>query len=197
MTREQHWVVLFLCLSLSLFFFLTNIPPDSPSSPGNGRSFVTGGVSPRNSAGKEIMVEVEGSVGRRGVYPVEPGLTLLEVIEKAGGISEPLSFPPETFQVKVEKSCQVNVQPSVGGKGRVLIEPLAPKKLQVLSIPINVNTASVEELDTLPGIGPQTAQAIIEHRQARGKFTSPEDLLQVHGIGPKKLAVIRPHITVQ
>lgn len=75
------------------------------------------------------------------------------------------------------------------------MEPLAPQKLPVLSIPININTASLEELNTLPGIGPKIAQAIIDYREQGEKFTSPEDLLRVSGIGPKKLAAIRTHIT--
>jgi competence protein ComEA len=79
----------------------------------------------------------------------------------------------------------------------LLLEPLAPKTQKVLSVPIDINTASVEELDTLPGIGPKTAQAIVEHRETQGKFGSAEDLLQVRGIGPKKLAAILPHVTVQ
>jgi competence protein ComEA len=78
-----------------------------------------------------------------------------------------------------------------------MVESLAPKKLKVLSIPIDINTASAEELDTLPGIGPKTAQAILEHRQTYGKFALPEDLMNVRGIGPKKFAAIRPHIVVK
>jgi competence protein ComEA len=79
----------------------------------------------------------------------------------------------------------------------VLLEPLAPQKQKVLSLPIDINTASVEELDTLPGIGPKTAEAIVEYRETQGKFTCAEDLLQVRGIGAKKLAAILPHVTVQ
>jgi comEA protein len=97
---------------------------------------------------------------------------------------------------KIEKSCRVSVLPDGDEKGRISLEPLAPNKLKVLFLPVDINTASMEELDTLPGIGPVTAQAIVEHRETRGKFTSPEDLLQVRGIGPKKLAAILGHITV-
>jgi competence protein ComEA len=194
MTREQHWVILFLSLSLSLFFFLTNLFSDSDSV---GRIPSEGGPSSRKSPEGEFMVEVEGSVKRRGVYKVGAGMTVLDAIEKAGGVCGRLTLDPEGLLGKLEKSCRVNVLPATGGKGRVLIEPLAPKKLKVLSLPININTAGAEELDTLPGIGPKTAQAIIEYRQAHGKFASPEDLLQVRGIGPNKLAAIRAHITVQ
>jgi competence protein ComEA len=76
------------------------------------------------------------------------------------------------------------------------VEALSPAKLKVLSIPVSVNSATAEELDALPGIGPKTARAIVEFREKYGKFSSPEDLLQVPGIGPKKLAALNPHITI-
>jgi len=78
----------------------------------------------------------------------------------------------------------------------IQLEPLAPAKRKVLSLPIDINTASVEELNILPGVGPQIAQAIVEHREAYGKFASPEDLINVRGLGPKKLAAILPHLAV-
>lgn len=62
---------------------------------------------------------------------------------------------------------------------------------------VNVNTATAEELDTLPGVGPATAAAILEYRREHGPFQHPEDLLNVRGIGEKKLAAMRNRITVR
>ena len=62
--------------------------------------------------------------------------------------------------------------------------------------PININTATAEELDLLPDIGPKRAQAIVAYRQAYGPFSAPEDLLHVDGIGEIILEKIRPYITV-
>ena len=56
--------------------------------------------------------------------------------------------------------------------------------------------AKMEELDILPGVGPKMAQAIIDFREAHGKFSTLEDLQKVKGFGPKKFAAIRPHITL-
>ncbi len=61
---------------------------------------------------------------------------------------------------------------------------------------VNINTASTEELDTLPGIGPALAQRIVDHRKARGPFTKVDDLQAVKGIGPKLLGRIRDRLTV-
>ena len=194
MTREQQGVVLFLSLSFFLYFLLTH-PPAALNEA--AREAPLEDLSSKKPFGEEFLVEVEGSVNRRGVYAVSPGMNLLDVIAKAGGISSKLSLSPQDLLGKIEKSCRVHVLPAGEGKGRLLLEPLAPNTQKVLSIPVDINAASVEELDTLPGIGPKTAKAIVEHRKTQGKFSSAEDLLQVRGIGPKKLAAILPHITVK
>ena len=194
MTREQQWVILFLSLSLSCFFFLSS--PYPPLS--QGRGLVGAGVSPSpKPLQSEFRVEVDGSVKHRGIYSIEVGTPLLDVLEKAGGLNEKLTLSPENLLIQLGESCRLNIVTAGDGKARVLVEPLAPQKQKVLSLPIHLNTATVEELDTLPGIGPKIAQTVIEHRQKYGKFTSPQELLQVPGIGPKKLAAILPHIIVQ
>lgn len=193
MSREQQGVVLFLSLSLGLFFFLTI--PSSAWKESSSRSSEERTLTSPLAEG-QILIEVDGSVNQRGMVPIEPGTTLLEALEKAGGVKGKLSLSPEALTTKIDKTSRLLIVPDGEGKGKVSLEPLAPPKLKVLSIPIPVNTASVEELDTLPGIGPKTAQAILEYRETHGKFSSAEDLLQVPGIGPKKLAALKPHISV-
>ena len=194
MTREQQWVVLFLSLSLTLFFFLTT-PPSGWNK--TARSAPEEDNPRRNSPAGEVTVEVDGSVNRRGVYSIPAGTIVLDLIERAGGMSAKISLPPESLLNKIERSCRLSVLPGGEGKGTITLEPLAPNKLKVLFLPVDLNQATVEELDTLPGIGPVTAGAIVEYRDTHGPFTSPEDLLQVRGIGPKKLAAILGRITVQ
>jgi competence protein ComEA len=63
--------------------------------------------------------------------------------------------------------------------------------------PIDLNRASAEELEQLPGIGPVLAARIVELRRQRGRFQSVEELLDVHGIGPKRLEQIRPYVVVR
>jgi len=62
--------------------------------------------------------------------------------------------------------------------------------------PVNLNTATLEQLDTLDGVGPATAQKIIEYRTQHGGFGTVDELDQVPGIGEKRLAALRPHVTV-
>jgi competence protein ComEA len=194
MSREQQGVILFLTLGLGLFFLLTVLSPGEKETP----AFSPGKINlTRQQAEGKVLLEVDGNVNQRGMVQVVPGSPLQEALDKAGGVKGGLSLPPEILRAKVEKSSRLNILPDGDGKGKILLEPLAPPKLKVLSVPIPINTATVEELDILPGIGAQTAQAIIEYREAHGKFLSPEDLLRVPGIGPKKLAALKSHITVE
>jgi competence protein ComEA len=62
------------------------------------------------------------------------------------------------------------------------------------SVPVNLNTATVDQLDQLDGVGPATAQKILAWRQENGGFRSVDDLAQVPGIGPRRLAALRPHV---
>jgi competence protein ComEA len=62
--------------------------------------------------------------------------------------------------------------------------------------PVDINTAGISELSTLPGIGPATAARIIEDRQKHGPYRRVDDLLRVKGIGPKKLGRLRPHVRI-
>jgi competence protein ComEA len=194
MSREQQGVILFLTLSLCLLFFLTG--PRSLKEREPLLSPVKQEVPWIPSGEKEFVLEVEGSVERRGIIRAQPGVTVREALEKAGGVYGGLSLAEEALGEKIERSSRLTVFPGREGKGSILVEALSPARLRVLSIPVPVNTATAEELDALPGIGPKTAQAIVEFREKYGKFSSPEDLLQVPGMGPKKLAALNPHITI-
>ncbi len=193
MTRDQQGVILFLGLFLGLWFFLT-----SPLSGWRNSALpLREGRAPSPLPESEIMVEADGDVNQRGVIKADTGSTLLHVLERAGGIKGDLSIAPEDLGRKIEKSSRLRVIRGADGAGKISLEPLAAPEYKILSIPIPLNTASLEDLDTLPGIGPKTARAIIEYRETNGRFSSPDDLLNVPGIGPKKLSAIKPHISLK
>lgn len=80
-------------------------------------------------------------------------------------------------------------------KKAVVEKKAATEKKTIAQGKVNINTASVEELSTLKGIGEKTAKQIIEHRKKEGPFKTPEDIMKVKGIGEKKYKEIKDHIT--
>ncbi|MBE0617117.1 MAG: helix-hairpin-helix domain-containing protein [Proteobacteria bacterium] len=73
----------------------------------------------------------------------------------------------------------------------------APGATQATASPVNLNTATVDQLGSLPGVGEVIAKAIVEFRQMNGPFKKLDDLLQVKGIGEKKLEAIRPLVSLE
>ena len=84
----------------------------------------------------------------------------------------------------------------VQAAGAVEVRAAEPGKAMLVGV-VNVNTASAEELQLLPGVGPARAKAILEHRRAHGDFGSAEDLLAISGIGERALARIRDHLAFE
>lgn len=140
---------------------------------------------------KEILlkVDIEGAVKNPGVYSLKPEDRVEDAIKAAGG---PL---PEADLSKVSKSLAAKVV-----DGERIIVPFFNNynsgEQDNSSEKININTASLEELDKLPGIGPSTAQKIIDYREQNGGFESIEEIMEVSGIGESKFEKIKDLITI-
>lgn len=137
-----------------------------------------------------LVVDVAGAVPRPGVYELAQGSRIKDAIEMAGGflaeadkstlnLAEPLQDGQklEVPYVAGFEPTPIAVLPGGGSNGNGGGRITNPQSL------ININTASAEELDTLPGIGPALAQAIIDYRDTFGPFFAIEDIMLVDGIG--------------
>lgn len=141
----------------------------------------------------EVTVHVAGNVSAPGVYRFASGSRVVDAVRAAGGATSAADLNTINLAGLLEDGSQVYV-PATGELPPGGASPTDTKK--PTSLPLNLNRASAEELDILPGVGPATATAIVTHRERSGSFTSVEGLLEVPGIGPAKLAALAGLVTV-
>ena len=138
-----------------------------------------------------VVVHVTGAVRRPGVYRVPSWARLDLAVRKAGGASAKADLESVNLAARVADGQQVVVPARVGGAGAtgagVGVGP--PGAAQ-----IGLNTATAEQLDQLEGVGPATAEKILQWRKEHGGFSSIDDLKQVSGIGPKRFEALKDRI---
>lgn len=139
-----------------------------------------------------LFVHVSGCVANPGLYELEEGSRLASAIEAAGGFTEDAACDSVNLARRLEDGEMVVVSSVSAGSGANEEIPEA----KTASSLVNINTATAEELEQLPGIGPSTAQKIVSDRMANGSFKSPDDLKRVTGIGDKKFETISALICV-
>jgi competence protein ComEA len=152
-------------------------------------------ASPSASArpGRLIFVHVAGAVHRPGLYELPDGSRVNDAVHAAGGAAKDADLDSLNLASKLKDGDKVLV-PRKGGGGAQA--PSSGATAASSGGLVNLNTATAADLETLPGVGPATAQKIIAYRTDHGGFRTVDDLLNVAGIGPRKLDQIRPHVTV-
>jgi competence protein ComEA len=146
----------------------------------------------------DIVVHVAGAVFRPGVYELPAGSRVADAVAAAGGVvgtAAPDAVNLARLLVDGEQIYLPTVEEIESG---TVTGPATAGSLGAGSTAsglVNINTAGTAELETLPGIGPATAQAIVEDREANGPFLTPEDLMRVSGIGPKKFDAVKDLVT--
>lgn len=143
---------------------------------------------------KPIVVHITGAVPRPGVYALPKGARVQDVISAAGGFLAEAEKTNINLAALVEDGEKLDI-PFIEGASPVLATPEEAVVVTTTEL-ININTASQAELESLPGIGPTTAQKIIEYRDANGPFLNTEDIINVSGIGPGTYERIKDLITV-
>lgn len=140
---------------------------------------------------KEIIVHVSGKVKNPGIVKLSSGSRLNDAIEKAGGLLKEADVDQINLASIINDGEKVYV-PKIGEK----IQPIVSNTSSNSNSLININFASEQELDKLPGVGPATAKKIIEYRTGKGKFKKIDDIKNVGGIGQKKFDNLKKYITI-
>ncbi|MBB6445958.1 helix-hairpin-helix domain-containing protein [Bacillus benzoevorans] len=148
-----------------------------------------------------IMVDVKGAVVNPGVYEAKPGDRVIDIIHLAGGLLENADKNQINFAMKVtdemvlylpqlgEQTIENNSETPAIGAAAALGSSDEGK--------VNLNTASEEELQTITGIGPSKAAAIIEYRETNGHFQEVEQLMEISGIGEKTFEKLKEEVSVK
>lgn len=143
-----------------------------------------------------VLVHVAGAVVQPGVYELDADARVRDVIVAAGGPTETADWNALNLAAVVADGVKVYV-PSLGEEipPSLIAAPTGAGGAQQATGPIDVNVATADVLETLPGVGPATAAAIVVDRERHGPFLDVDDLDRVPGIGPAKLDAMRELVT--
>jgi len=170
---------------------MTSPPPVAPASP------------PAQQGDQSVVVSVVGLVAQPGLVTLAPSARIADAVAAAGGPLNGADTVGLNMARRVVDGEQIVVgiatpagHPAVLGSSVGGGSPLGTGTGPKPSGPVDLNTATAEQLDTLPGVGPVTAAAIVAWRQANGTFTTVDQLGEVDGIGPARLEKLRPLVRV-
>lgn len=157
--------------------------PSFTASPGTG-----GGISLKSSGGADVVIDVAGAVRRPGVYRLPAGARVVDAIGRAGGPADDAVLEGINRAARLTDGQQVIV-PERGPGGTV-----ASAAGGTEDGPISLGSATVDQLETIDGIGPVTAAKIVEYRDQHGGLASVDQLDRVSGIGPATMESLRARL---
>jgi competence protein ComEA len=150
----------------------------------------------KHSVPAAVVVAVGGKVRKPGLVELAPGARVADALKAAGGAAPGVDVAPLNLARKVTDGelIMVGVTPPPGAAPPAPPGPAVPG--QPGAGPINLNTATLADLDTLPGVGPVLAQRILAAREAQGGFKAVSDLRNVQGIGSSRYEQLKDLVTV-
>ena len=203
--EEMNWKVkgsvLFVCFIIGMGLFWMNRQGEEVEEAATSLAETTilpQEVEDKTTVSTVIYVDVKGEVHHPGVYQMKAENRVKDLIEAAGGFT-PSADDQKMNLAQLLEDQMVIVVPKKGEEvNSELAQAPAPHKKEVgKEGKVNINTATVEELKTLKGIGEKKAEAIIEYRKKNGSFKNKEELMKVRGIGKKLYESFQERVIVQ
>ena len=184
LTRRQ--IALAGALVLAAIFLASRLlfRTDAPSAP----PIPTAAATRTAVGGSQVVVDVVGAVRRPGLYRLAHGARVADAVAKAGGVTARAQLELVNLAAMIADGEQIVVPRKGTGAGAAGAGSAVPG---AASGPVHLNSATLEQLDSLPGIGPVTAQKILDYRQQHGAFASVDELDAVPGIGPARLEQLK------
>jgi competence protein ComEA len=145
---------------------------------------------PSAATSPKLFVHVVGAVRRPGLYRLREGSRIADAVRRAGGATRKADMSLVNLAALVSDGVQV-VVPRRAAAAAAQGGAAAPSTSAAPTGPVHLSTATLEQLDALPGIGPVTAQKILDYRQENGGFASVDELDAVPGIGPARMEQLR------
>ncbi len=158
----------------------------SPSRPTAAQQVRLSPQSPDGQGAPRLVVHVSGAVRRPGLYRLPEGTRIADVVERAGGLKPRADLTALNLAAPIADGQHVIVPRRVAaGSGTGVLDPSAT------GAKVQLSTATVDQLDELPGVGPVTAEKIVEWRTTHGGFRSVDDLDAIPGIGTARIEQLR------
>ena len=189
--RLAAWAVAALALTLLAVWLLARGGP--ATAPAAAPAIAVSDGDGGGGGGARVVVHVAGAVRAAGVYRLRAGARVSDAVERAGGATRRADLSQVNLAAKVEDGRQILVPRRVPVSAAAAASTTAPGQP---AVPVNLNTATLEQLDALSGVGPVTAQKIIDYREEHGGFGSVDELGEVAGIGDVRLASLREQVRV-
>ena len=152
-----------------------------------------------NTISKNVTIYVSGEVNNPGIVTIESDKRLYDAVEKLGGVTQNADLNRINLAIKLNDE-EHYIIPKIG-EDNIISQDISVNNIDTIkneqTSKININTATIEELDNLPGVGESTANKILNYREENGMFKSIEEVKNVNGIGEKKYIDIKDKICIE
>ena len=209
---KQKKIILIIILVIALITYYYLYTKNNTEEINNENLEITNNETQEESKEEEkIVVHITGAVNKEGIVELQEGARIADAIEKAGGARENADIKNINLATVLEDGMKVhiptieetqankqneNINIENNANSQIATETTNITSNTKTQGKININTATEEELDTLPGIGPSTAAKIIDYRKENGKFKNIEEIKEVSGIGDAKYEKIKDLIGI-